>query len=155
MTERRNVPATQPPIDRAALERVLARAAELQARIGDAPDNMSEAELMALGNEVGIGTDVLRQALAEERTRAYAIYLLTRQGIVTTNFAAAVQKRLEANHAKTYAQDIVDTVRRRTAILERIDIAALCRQPQNETAICQPEIFIRVHNGTDIFYTAA
>ncbi len=44
--------------------------------------------------------------LAEERTRAYAIYLLTRQGIVTTNFAAAVQKRLEANHAKTYAQDI-------------------------------------------------
>ncbi len=44
--------------------------------------------------------------LAEERTRAYAIYLLTRQGIVTTNFAAAVQKRLEANHAKTYVQDI-------------------------------------------------
>lgn len=44
--------------------------------------------------------------LAEERTRAYAIYLLTRQGIVTTNFAAAVQKRLEANHAKTYAADI-------------------------------------------------
>ena len=44
--------------------------------------------------------------LAEERTRAYAIYLLTRQGIVTTNFAAAVQKRLEATHAKTYAQDI-------------------------------------------------
>jgi uncharacterized protein YfaS (alpha-2-macroglobulin family) len=44
--------------------------------------------------------------LAEERTRAYAIYLLTRQGIVTTNFAAAVQKRLEANYAKTYAQDI-------------------------------------------------
>ena len=44
--------------------------------------------------------------LAGERTRAYAIYLLTRQGIVTTNFAAAVQKRLEANHAKTYAQDI-------------------------------------------------
>jgi uncharacterized protein YfaS (alpha-2-macroglobulin family) len=44
--------------------------------------------------------------LAEERTRAYATYLLTRQGIVTTNFAAAVQKRLEANHAKTYAQDI-------------------------------------------------
>ncbi len=33
--------------------------------------------------------------LVDERTRAYAIYLLTRQGIVTTNFAAAVQKRLE------------------------------------------------------------
>ncbi len=46
-------------------------------------------------------------SLTDERTRAYAIYLLTRQGIVTTNFAAALQKRLEANHAKTYAQDIV------------------------------------------------
>jgi len=45
-------------------------------------------------------------SLAEERTRAYAIYLLTRQGVVTTNFAAALQKRLETNHAKTYAQDI-------------------------------------------------
>ncbi len=52
-------------------------------------------------NDSGAGV-----TLAEERTRAYAIYLLTRQGIVTTNFAAAVQKRLEANHAKTYAQDI-------------------------------------------------
>jgi uncharacterized protein YfaS (alpha-2-macroglobulin family) len=44
--------------------------------------------------------------LADERTRAYAIYVLTRQGIVTTNFAAAVQKRLETNHPKVYAQDI-------------------------------------------------
>jgi uncharacterized protein YfaS (alpha-2-macroglobulin family) len=44
--------------------------------------------------------------LADERTRAYAVYLLTRQGIVTTNFAAAVQKRLETNHAKTWAPDI-------------------------------------------------
>ena len=44
--------------------------------------------------------------LVDERTRAYAIYLLTRQGIVTTNFAAALQKRLEANYAKTFAQDV-------------------------------------------------
>ncbi len=46
------------------------------------------------------------QSLVDERTRAYAIYLLTRQGVVTTNFAAALQKRLEKNHAKTYSQDI-------------------------------------------------
>jgi len=44
--------------------------------------------------------------LAQERTRAYAIYLLTRQGIVTTNFAAALQKRLETNFAKVYAGDM-------------------------------------------------
>lgn len=72
MGENRNVPAVPEPIDRAALERVLARAAELQARTADAPDNMSESDLMALGNEVGISTETLRQALAEERTRGLA-----------------------------------------------------------------------------------
>ena len=72
MADNTNLPATSQPIDRAALERVLARAAELQARTADAPDNMSETDLIALGNEVGINTDVLRQALAEERTRGLA-----------------------------------------------------------------------------------
>ncbi len=44
-------------------------------------------------------------SLAEERVRAYATYLLTRQGVVTSNLAAAVQKRLEENHAKTWTAD--------------------------------------------------
>ena len=44
-------------------------------------------------------------SLAEERIRAYAIYLLTRQGNVTSNLASALQKRLEDNHAKTWAAD--------------------------------------------------
>ena len=44
-------------------------------------------------------------SLADERVRAYATYLLTRQGVVTSNLAAAVQKRLEENHAKTWAAD--------------------------------------------------
>ena len=43
--------------------------------------------------------------LAEERIRAHAIYLLTRQGVVTSSFASALQKRLEENHAKTWAAD--------------------------------------------------
>jgi hypothetical protein len=43
--------------------------------------------------------------LADERVRAYAAYLLTRQGVVTSNLAAAVQKRLEDNHAKTWGAD--------------------------------------------------
>jgi uncharacterized protein YfaS (alpha-2-macroglobulin family) len=45
-------------------------------------------------------------SLAEERLRAYAVYLLTRQGIVTSNLAAALQKRLEDNHAKTWTTDL-------------------------------------------------
>ena len=44
-------------------------------------------------------------SLADERVRAYATYLLTRQGVVTSNLAAAVQKRLEENHARTWGVD--------------------------------------------------
>lgn len=63
-----NLPA-QRKLDRAALERVLQRASELQARGGDVPDEMSEAELVALGEEVGLTPETMRQAIAEERTR--------------------------------------------------------------------------------------
>ena len=45
--------------------------------------------------------------LADERTSAYAIYLLARQGIVVSNEAAALQQRLARRHAKEWPQDIV------------------------------------------------
>jgi hypothetical protein len=62
-----NLPAT---IDRAAVERVLARALELQAgSSGEGQDQLSEAQLVDLAKEVGLDTVHLRQALAEERTR--------------------------------------------------------------------------------------
>ena len=62
-----NVPA---PLERAALERVLARAAELQAADADTGELMlTEAQLLEVGNEVGIPAKHLRQALAEERSR--------------------------------------------------------------------------------------
>ena len=57
-------------IDRAALERVLARAAELQAATGDTPDEMTEDQLIEIGREVGLSAQHLRQALAEEQTRS-------------------------------------------------------------------------------------
>lgn len=65
------VPAPVPrhPLDRAALERVLARAAELQARTGDLADTMTEQQIVELGGEVGLSPQHLRQALAEERAR--------------------------------------------------------------------------------------
>jgi len=59
------------------------------------------------------GNDYLRQlaesdgeTLADERARAQAAYLLTRQGVVTGNIVAGVQKRLEASHARTWRTDI-------------------------------------------------
>ena len=50
----------------------MARAAELQATDGDGdePGAMTEAQLVDLGKEVGLSADVLRQAMAEERSRA-------------------------------------------------------------------------------------
>lgn len=56
-------------LDRGALERVLARAAELQAGSGEPEEVMSEEQILELGKEVGLSPEHLRQALAEERTR--------------------------------------------------------------------------------------
>jgi hypothetical protein len=68
-----NLPATNPSISRSALERVLARAAELQAASGDdsadLSESLTETQLLELGKEVGLSAQHLRQALAEERAR--------------------------------------------------------------------------------------
>src|SRR4029079_6761667 len=68
------VPSRPPtPLDRSALERVLARAAELQGKTGDSGDpaeEFTEDQLIELGKEVGLTPQHLRQALAEEQTRS-------------------------------------------------------------------------------------
>jgi len=56
-------------IDRAALERIIQRAAELQTTEHDVGDGLTSQELLALGREVGIPGRYLQQALLEERTR--------------------------------------------------------------------------------------
>ena len=56
-------------LPRTALERVLARAAELQAHGADAPETISAAQLVEIGREVGIDPEHLRLAIAEERAR--------------------------------------------------------------------------------------
>jgi hypothetical protein len=71
-------PRAKPPggvreqaLSRAALERVLARAAQLQAASGEDDESgaMTEEQLVELGKEVGLSGELLRQALAEERSR--------------------------------------------------------------------------------------
>lgn len=63
-----NLPAT---IDRAAADRILARAVELQNVSANDPEGrLSEDQLLALAKEVGLDPVNLRQALAEEKTRA-------------------------------------------------------------------------------------
>jgi hypothetical protein len=56
-------------ISREALDRIIQRAAELQTGARDIGDGLTEAELIALGNDVGIPPQFLKQALLEERTR--------------------------------------------------------------------------------------
>ena len=65
------VPGRQTLLDRQALERVLARAAELQgaSALPDSSDLISESQLQDIGNEVGLNPSTMNQALAEERTR--------------------------------------------------------------------------------------
>ena len=73
--EKSSLPAPAAPrqtlLDRQALERVLARAAELQGAgaIPESSDLLSESQLLEIGKEVGISSAMLNQALAEERTR--------------------------------------------------------------------------------------
>jgi hypothetical protein len=57
-------------IDRAALERIIRRAAELQTAEREFGDTVSSEELISLGREVGIPVRYLQQALLEERTHA-------------------------------------------------------------------------------------
>ncbi|MES2176272.1 MAG: hypothetical protein V4550_00295 [Gemmatimonadota bacterium] len=64
-------PQVQTGIDRSAVERVLARAFELQSAGSVDPEGrLSETQLEALAKEVGLDVVNLRQALAEDRTRS-------------------------------------------------------------------------------------
>src|SRR5215469_11178784 len=70
-----DLPVPAPPsgaLDRAAVERVLARAAQLQNQTPnteDAPDVLTDDQVIAAGAEVGLSVMHIRQAIAEERTR--------------------------------------------------------------------------------------
>ncbi len=56
-------------VPREALERVLARAVELQTIHQHMPEGISESRMIEIAREVGIDTANLRQAMAEERAR--------------------------------------------------------------------------------------
>jgi len=68
-------------LDRAALERILQRAAELQAGEREIGDQLSPEDVLALGREVGIPSRYLQQAMLEEQNRAPAAQL---SGILNT-----------------------------------------------------------------------
>jgi hypothetical protein len=59
-------------IDRAALERIMQRAAELQAGEADVGEGLTPDEVTALGREVGIPARYLQQAMLEQATEVVA-----------------------------------------------------------------------------------
>jgi hypothetical protein len=78
---------SRPALDRAALERVLARAAELQSReTGEAGSTLTDDQILELGKEVGLTSEAIRQALAEERGR---VVLADDRGIIGSWFGAS------------------------------------------------------------------
>ena len=65
-----DLPEKAPQLDRSALERVLARAAELQASEGEGDEpGLTDAQLVDIAREVGLAPSNIRQAIAEERSR--------------------------------------------------------------------------------------
>ncbi len=70
MTDPRSGPPAR--LDRTALDRVLARASELQAGEKDIGDSVTPDEVISLGREVGIPARFLQQAMLEEQVRTEA-----------------------------------------------------------------------------------
>jgi alpha-2-macroglobulin len=66
------------------------------------PPDLLEKGLSYLRGLAGRDADTLSQA----RVRAYAIYVLTRNGIVTTNWLTGLRKELDDKHAKTWRKDL-------------------------------------------------
>lgn len=93
-------------IDRDAFDRVLKRAAELQAHGRDIGEGLSEEEVLSLGKEVGIPEAQLRQALLEERTR---VSLPDQQGTLDRLIApaAVMAERVVQGTPETVATSLV------------------------------------------------
>lgn len=62
-----------PRIDRAALDRIIQRATELQTGERDVGDNLTPEEVLALGKDVGIPGRYLQQAMLEHQTAVAAV----------------------------------------------------------------------------------
>jgi hypothetical protein len=110
MSDDRRLPPSPRPLDRISLERVLSRAAELQAteittEPGPKNELISEAQLFEIGQEVGLSPTHLRQALAEERTRVNLVEDAGLAGRISGP-SYAVASRLLAGRAEDILTDI-------------------------------------------------
>jgi hypothetical protein len=113
-----DAPDSKNLLPRAALERVLLRAAELHTASSDVPETLSEADLLSLAKEVGISPLAVKQALAEERMR---VTLPEERGLLsmTTGPAQFAAARLVAGQAKQVLETLDRAFQREENLAER------------------------------------
>jgi hypothetical protein len=133
-----------PRLDRASLERVLARAAELQGTAADADsaEQFSEEQLIELGKEVGLSPQNLRQALAEERTRSAAPE--SEHGLAASVFGPS--RVTAARTVPGKAADVLDAVdgwmqRQETLIVKRHHADRIVWEPSREFGVAIKRAF--------------
>jgi hypothetical protein len=114
-----NLPAPQRklPLDRSTIERVLARAAELQAANPPGEEgDLSESQLLEIGREVGLSTTTLNQALAEERSRIIVPEETGFVSAITGPAVASASRSVPGTPAEVLAQ--LDTMMQRDECLQ-------------------------------------
>lgn len=107
-------------LDRAALERVIQRAAELQAAERDIGDGLTTGEMLALAKDVGIPEAYVRRAMLEEQTRAEAP---APSGLLDHMAGRAVIET-----SRVVQGDVADVEQRLLAWMERHELLAIQRQ---------------------------
>ncbi len=146
-----------PPVrfDRSALERVLARASELQATEPDGTEGLTEQQLLDLGKEVGLDVATLRRAMAEEQSRAVAA---VDRSVTTRVFGAA---RVTAERTVSGTSDevlgAIDQWMRRQEYLQlkRRYPSRLVWEPQRDLGATMARTFERAFGGREHAFSRA
>ena len=112
--------SSRPRIDRAALERIMQRAAELQAGEADVGEGLTPDEVMALGREVGIPGRYLQQAMLEQAT---AIIAPAESGLAGRTVGPA-----EVSAHRVVVGDPEDAARALIAWFDKNEILVVLRQ---------------------------
>lgn len=113
-------PPNNSPINRAALDKIIQRAAELQTGEREIGDNLTPDEVLALGKEVGIPSKYLQQAMLEHRT---SVETATEPGLVGRLVGPD-----EVRADRVVQGDPEDAIRGLLAWMERNELLVVQRQ---------------------------
>ena len=145
MADSANLPAEQAPLDRGAIERVLARAAELQVNTStaDPSGQLSEDQLIQIGKEAGISPATISQALAEERMR---LTMPVEQGFVASITGPAI-----ATASRTVRGNPTEVLAAVDAWMQREECLSVQRRfPDRITWEPRPGVLGKIQRGLNL-----